>query len=276
MLKAKAVGAMLLLMLCTTLAAAQEATKNIFVVPEQKILGAEKAIALGKLVRLRVSPIAKTPDYLVSSSYHWKVYDYDTSTGDLVELDDVVDLNGSIFFGAGVEAKKLKAICVCTHLYLVKDDKGVVKEAGTRTVMLTANVHIGKSDPSPGPDPLPAPDLPDGTYKLAKAAYQTAFSKVKSTTARTKGAAALAKSYRGIVGAIQAGTIPTMKEALTQSKTVNNQGLKDAGVEVSAWDDFGTAMEDIVYELYNAKKINNVTDLGAAWLEVARGLEKVK
>lgn len=271
-----------LLMLCTvaTAAVGRDDVKVNFVAPEQVIIGAEKNIPLGKLVRLRVSPLVKSPEYLSSSAYQWKVFEYDDKTGDLMELDDVVEMNGCVVFGAGIVAKKLKAMCICTYLFMVKDDKQQVREVATRTVVLTATITIGNPipppGPGPGPTPVPPPDLPDGQFKLARAAYQSATKAVVNPASRTKGAVALAKSYRGIASAISAGTIMDIKTALTKTKSANNQALSDAGIPLSEWNDFGTAMQDAVYLLYDANQIRNAADLAVAWLEVANGLERVR
>lgn len=265
------------LVLCTAVvagAAEPAAAKTSFVAPEQKILGADKVVPLGKLVRLRVSNPEAKAEHLASSAYQWKVYDYDAATGDMVELDDVVDLDGSVFFGAGIQPKKLKAICICTHLFLVKakvGDKDEVREVATRTVVLSAAVTIG--GPDPGPEPEPA--FPDGTYKLSKLAYKAAMG-VKNEVARTKGAAALAKSYRGSASSFAAGTVADLKAALAVSKTANNQALKDAGIDLSHWDPFGETLADAVFDHYSGDRLKTPKDLAAAWLEVAAGLEKVK
>jgi len=46
-----------------------------FVIPDQKIVGAETPIPLGELVDLSVSPIKSPPQYLVETTYTWKVLD---------------------------------------------------------------------------------------------------------------------------------------------------------------------------------------------------------
>jgi hypothetical protein len=267
--KRQVIGLVALALLCSA------ALGGDFVAPDQKIVGADKPISLGKLVRLRVSPLTTPPANLASSAYQWKVYDYDPSTGDPVELDDLVDLgNGSVFFGAGIQPKKLRVMCVATYLFLVKD-KDVVQEVATRTVVLTAVVTIGDGTPTPPPTPV-EPTFPDGTYKLSKTAYEAAVGKVKDPTARARGAAALAKSYKAQATALAAGTVADLKTALTKSKDANNQALKDAGIDLSAWDDFGTAMQGIVYDLYSSGSLKTPSDLGTAWFEVSAGLEKVK
>jgi hypothetical protein len=255
-----------------------------YVVPDQKILGDDRPINAGKLVKLGISPVNEPVEHLVSSAYKWKVYDYDTKNRELVELDDVMEGNepGTIFFGAGIESKKLHASCFITHVYFIKD-KDAIKEVGTRTKIVSATVIIGDPNPGPGPGPGPGPNpnpddpvFPDGTYKLSAAAYKAAMSKVTNADARAKGAAALHKSFKGLASSIAAGAFPTLKAALVQSKVANNQALKDAGVALSDWDGFGVALEDVVYDLYASKKIGTAADLGTAWLEVAAGLEKVK
>lgn len=267
-------------------AAAAEPRKTDFVVPGQTILGAEKPVKPGKLVRLRVSPVGEKPQHLASTSYTWKVYeqtpDSDPKELDLSEIDDLMDReDGSVFFGSGTDSKKLMAQCVVTHLYLVKGGDGKVTEAATRTVLLTTKVTIGEkpkppTPPVPPPTPTPTPTFPDGQYKLSANAWKWATDKVSDAKARTDGSRALAKSYRDLAASIAAGADKDLLAALKKSKPTNNAALTEAGVEIDAWDAFGEELQDYVYNLYTSKKLNTAADLGLAWLEVAAGLEKVK
>lgn len=263
--------ALLLLLLWTGVVLGQ--TRTDFDAPKQTILGAEKPIALGRLVRLRVSPLEKTPAHLLSSAYTWKIFDGAS------ELDDVMDLNGSVFFGAGIENRRLTAHCIATHLFAVRGSDNRITEIATRTVWMTVVVVIGQGPqppPGPGPGPEPEPTFPDGQYQLAQKAYTWANSKVSDPLARTKGAEALARSFRGLASAIAAGADKELVKALEKAKAANNRALQEAGIRIVDWDGFGNDLMDYTYRLYTDKKLNTVQDLGVAWNEIAAGLEKVK
>jgi len=98
-----------------------------FVIPEQKIVGAEVPIPLGELVDLSISPIQSTPKFLVSTTYSWKVFD------GYIEKR-IRNYENGVFFGSGIQAKKLKVIVSITHLYVVKDNEKLL-EAATRTIL---------------------------------------------------------------------------------------------------------------------------------------------
>ncbi len=262
---------------------AEQAAKPVFVVPEQKLVGADEPIPLGELVELSASPIKSPPTYLASTSYTWRVAE------DMRLQKFRTNPDGSVWWAAGVVDKTMWVTCSVTHLYLVKDAEGRITQVSTRNVILFAKVVIGKGSPrpgpvpvppgpGPGPGPAPAPDpvFPDGQYKLAALAYKSAAVKVTDPTARTKGSEALARSYEGVASAIAAGTLKDLTAALAATKAANNKAIADAGVDAAKWEAFGVDLQDAVYALYQAKKINSVADLGTAWLEISAGLKKVK
>lgn len=259
-----------MLVLCTSLLSAQT-PPAVFVVPTIKILGAESPVEIGDIVDLSVSKPATASQWLASSSYIWRVLDGG-------KVKKVHNYDGGVIFGTGLTPRQVMVDCVATHLFIVKDGDKVTQVA-TRTVILTTMVTIGAPvPPSPiPPNPVPpAPAFPDGTYKLSQAAYTAAMTKVTDVTARVKGAAALAKSCRGLQSTFAAGGAADLATALKQSKTVNNQALKDAGVDLTKWDDFGGVLQDAIYQFYKDKKLNTPADLGVMWGEVAVGLEGVK
>jgi len=84
-----------------------------FIIPEQKIVGAELPIPLGELVDLSISPVQSAPKFLVSTTYAWKVFDGYAEKR-------IRNYENGVFFGSGIQAKKLKVIVAITHLYVIR------------------------------------------------------------------------------------------------------------------------------------------------------------
>ncbi len=273
-MKTRLLFASLLVLLTSLPCVAAPADK--FVVPEQKIEGADSPIPLGELVDLTISPIKTPPPNLASTSYVWRVYEDGVPK-------HVREYQEGIFFGAGIKPKKLLAECVVVYLYVVKDgDK--VTEIATRVNFLSADVVIGPPEPPPGPGPSPPPPapgpgpvLPDGKFKLAATAYSLAMSRVNlAAPARQASANAMAISLKAIASMIGSGVLKSPEDILKQTKQSNNDAIKAVSVDVAAWDNFGSGLEDVLVDLYKQKKLVVAADYATAWLELAAGLEQVK
>lgn len=250
---------------------ALQARAGTFDIPAQKLVGIDQTFELGELVVLGVSPVTQKPANYVSTSYLWKLRD-----GFRGKVFQTAPAGDQIFFGAGIKAKTLLVECIATHLYLVKDASGVVKEAATQTVVMDGQVNIGEGpEPDPTPTPTPTPSFPDGSYQLSKFSYEQATNSVPGSS-RQNGAAVLARSYRGVASAAQAGTIKTTAQFLAQTKQANDAALQQAGISAADWATFSGNLQDRLYTLYQNKQINTVADFAIAWNEIAAGLDKVK
>lgn len=261
------------------------ASATEFVTPKQKITGAEAPIALGELVNLSVSEIEDEPDYLVASSYKWRVFEGNTEKK-VVEIDS----GGAVFFGAGIQPRRMTAICAATHLYLVKEtitvgDKKieVVKEAGTRTSFLVTEIIIGTpppvppgpTPPGPGPTPPePAPAFPVGKYGLSKTTWELA-QKVP-VEGRAKVASALADSYKGVSAAIAAGAHKDPEQILKAIAASNQAALTSAGGSRETWLPFFVSLQETTYDFYTKGQINSPEDFRTSFLEISTGLAAVK
>ncbi len=258
-----------------------------FVMPHQTLSGAENPYDYGDLVVLSVSKITSKPEHWISSSTNWKVFDaliaQDGKTITFKEKKYLTGSSGEIILGTGIVQKKMVAIATTTHLYTVKDDKGVIGEIGTRTNSLMVEITIGSSPapipppgPTPNPSPGPSPVLPDGQYKLAAFAYTNAMSGVTNNAHRAAAAKALATAFRGQASAIDAGTIADVQGALTKMKSSNALAVTSAGGTRDEWLPFFTALQDNIFNLYNGQQISGVADFSTAWKEIANGLDQVK
>lgn len=235
-----------------------------FVVPQQKIVGAEAPVPLGELVDLTVSPIKDPPKHFVSCSIAWKVFDGDKEKR-------VREYQDGIFFGAGVVPKRMTALVAITYLYVVKEgDKAI--EITTRTVIISSPVIIGE-DPGPDPEPLaPEPSFPEARYNLQKKAYSLAINKVPAAI-RKGSATAVAKSFESMASAVAAGAIKEVDELLKKTAESNRAAV---GANKAAWEPFFKEMQETLYSLYESKQMVTATDFAEAWREVAAGLKSVK
>lgn len=235
-----------------------------FVVPQQKIVGAELPVPLGELVDLTVSPIKDAPKHFVSYSIAWKVFDGDKEKR-------VREYQDGIFFGAGVVPKKMTALVAITYLYAVKEgDKAT--EIATKTVIISSPVIIGE-DPGPTPDPsAPEPSLPEARYNLQKKSYYLAMSKVPAAI-RKGSASAVAKSFESMASAVAAGAIIEVDDLLKKTADSNRVAV---GANKAAWEPFFKEMQDTLYSLYESKQMVTASDFAEAWREVASGLKAIK
>jgi hypothetical protein len=235
-----------------------------FVVPQQKIVGAEAPVPLGELVDLTVSPIKDPPKHFVSCSIAWKVFDGDKEKR-------VRESQDGIFFGAGVVPKRMTALVAITYLYVVKEgDK--TSEIATKTVIISSIVIIGE-DPGPTPDPsVPDPVFPEGRYNLQKTAYSLAMGKVPAAT-RKGSATAVAKSFESMASAVAAGAVKEVDDLLKKTAESNRAAV---GANKAAWEPFFKEMQDTLYSLYEGKQMVTATDFAEAWREVAAGLKSLK
>jgi hypothetical protein len=244
-----------------------------FAVPTQAIEGAESPIRLGELVDLSVAPPTDKLDHYVSSTYAWKVLDYDARTGKWVEKKFRTYKEAGregIFFGAGVEPRRLKVFCAVSHLYVVRDGDKIVRTA-SRASFLSVDVQVGDPEPPTPPTPPtpPAPNFPDGKYKLASLAYQQGM---LVAAPRDAGARALARSYRDVARSDPAD----LKAFLLATKKSNDSALASVPGGVGPWEKWSDVLQDRLYELYSTKKLVTVADAKVAWDEIATGLEAVK
>jgi len=235
-----------------------------FVVPQQKIVGAESPVPLGELVDLTVSPIKDPPKHFVSCSIAWKVFDGDKEKR-------VREYQDGIFFGAGVVPKRMTALVAITYLYVVKEgDK--TSEIVTKTVIISSPVIIGE-DPGPDPEPsAPEPTFPEARYNLQKKAYSLAINKVPAAI-RKGSATAVAKSFESMASAVAAGAIKEVDELLKKTAESNRAAV---GANKTAWEPFFKEMQETLYSLYESKQMVTATDFAEAWREVAAGLKSVK
>ena len=235
-----------------------------FVVPQQKIVGAESPVPLGELVDLTVSPIKDPPKHFVSCSIAWKVFDGDKEKR-------VREYQDGIFFGAGVVPKRMTALAAITYLYVVKEGDKTI-EIITKTVIISSLVTIGE-DLDPAPDPAaPEPSFPEARYNLHKKAYSLAMGKVPAA-ARKGSAAAVAKSFESMASAVAAGAIKEVDDLLKKTAESNRAAV---GANKVAWEPFFKEMQDTLYSLYEDKQMVTATDFAEAWREVASGLKSVK
>lgn len=246
-----------------------------FVIPDQKIVGAETPIPLGELVDLSVSSIKNPPQYLVETTYTWKVLDGYTEKR-------VRPYDGGVFFGAGIQPKRLKAFVAVTYLYVVKEQDKII-ESAARTSFLSTDVLIGDEAPptpdvpTPTPNPEPEPVFPEGKYNLSKFIYDITKNKINiSKQDKAKQANALAKSFESIAAAIAAGTIDDQEDILKKTSEANRSAIQSVGGDKTKWEPAFIDIQEKLFGLYKDNKMTTKQDFASAWREIATGFKYFK
>lgn len=239
-----------------------------FIVPEQKIVGAELPIPLGELVDLSISPIQSAPKFLISTTYSWKVFDGYTEKR-------IRNYENGVFFGSGIQAKKLKVIVSITHLYIVKDNEKLL-EAATRTNFISTDVFIGEQEPDVPVEPEVEPEFTDSKYNLSKFAYENAKLVKLSKQDKVKQCAAIAASFDGIAAAIAAGAITTLEDILKKTAESNKSALTRSGGDKVKWEPLFTGIQERLFDLYKTNKMQTKEDFSIAWGEISSGLKLIK
>jgi hypothetical protein len=255
-------GCVLALMLSVGVAFGQDR-----VVPEQKIVGAEKAVPLGEIVFLSLSKVETPPAGYVKFHVAWKVMD----GGKEKPFRTMPD--GSIFFGSGVSKRMITVYACVSYLYEERKDNQLVS-ADVRSALITTQVQIGDGviPPPPNPD-NPDPVFPDGKYKLSASVYKVAKEKVAAED--RPAASALAKSFRAKAQDIKDGKHTKIEDILSETTKSNRDALDKAGVARAKWDVFFSTLQEDIYKLYQDKKLVTPADFTTAWIEIADGLDKV-
>jgi len=239
-----------------------------FVILEQKIVGAEVPIPLGELVDLSISPIQSTPKFLVSTTYSWKVFD------GYIEKR-IRNYENGVFFGSGIQAKKLKVIVSITHLYVVKDNEKLL-EAATRTNFISTDVFIGEQEPDTPPEPEIEPEFGESKYQLSKFIYENVKLLKISKSDKAKQSAAIATSFDSMAAAIAAGTISTLEDILKKTAESNKLALTKSGGDRTKWEPLFTEIQEKLFDLYKTNKMQTKEDFAIAWREISSGLKLIK
>jgi hypothetical protein len=260
----KLLGCALGFLLCFAVVQAQTPDR---VIPEQKVVGAEKPIPLGDIVFLSLSKVESPPAGYVKYSVTWKVID----GGKEKPFRTMPD--GSIFFGSGVTKRVITVYASVSYLYEDRKDKQII-DADVRGNLIITQVQIGDGNVPPPPDPdNPDPTFPDGKYKLAARVYKIAKEKVAPEDRAA--ATVLSKSFRSKAQEIKDGKYSKVEDILQETTKSNRDALDKAGINRAKWDAFFTTLQEDIYTLYSDKKLVAVGDYAIAWVEIADGLEKV-
>jgi hypothetical protein len=239
-----------------------------FIVPEQKIVGAEVPIPLGELVDLSISPIQSTPKFLVSTTYSWKVFDGYAEKR-------IRNYENGVFFGSGIQAKKLKVIVAITHLYVVKENEKLL-EVATKTNFISTDVFIGEPEPDTPPEPEVEPEFGESKYQLSKFVYDGVKNIKLSKTDKIKQSTAISASFESIASAIAAGSITTLEDILKKTAESNKFALTKSGGDRAKWESLFTEIQEKLFDLYKTSKMQTKEDFATAWREISSGLKLVR
>lgn len=262
-----------------------------FILPQRAIIGGDVPIRKGEMVLLSVSPLTDVP-HLKNVSYSWKVLD----TNYKEKQNVVIWPDGTkVFFGAGLENKKLLVLLVMTYHYEVKDASGKISESAVRSSgILLSEVLIG-DDPNPTPPgpspvppgpqptppnpptPVPTPVVPDTKFGLAKYAFNTVNEKVQlNSVEKAKVARVFASCFDGVAAAASAGTIKDIKEFLTKTREAMESAIAREGINKQTIQAADDAIGQKLYELYKDRKLVSLQDFIEAFRELSTGLSYIK
>ncbi len=252
------------------------------------IHGADKTIPVGGIVDLSVSDADK-PANAVSFSTDWVIFELPSGLERHFKFVREIDPAGApvtegVVFGTGKDSTELIVVCSKTYLLVTKEmDK--ITLTGTKTELLRARVIIGEGSPDPEPAPPkpkppgPAPVFPDGKFGLAKTMYDICMtnekSRVKPGESREAGAKALVKALRGVKASIAAKVLTDPVDILKKSGEANSSAIKSAGVSREEWLPAFTALQEVLFDLYEQDKLKTASDFETALGEIADGVEKV-
>lgn len=248
-----------------------------FILPKQRILGAEEPIPLGELVMLSVSEMEEKPKYLDQAKYKWKIFENGKERTTGIRFYD-----NNVFFGSGVRPKKMIALVSASYLYVVREDDkqdGNVKEFGLLQNFFSVEIVIGDGPPGPDPEPPvppnpdPEPNFPEGKFGLTKFTYNLVKNVNLLPAERVRLCQALANSFTSIVKQIDDGKITDLKHGLVDAEASNAKALGDKS---TAFKPFGLALQKFLFEQYSKGTLRTAKDLGVAFLEVSTGLSAVK
>ena len=249
------------------------------------ILGAEKPIPVGGIVDLHISDAGKPAD-AVSFSTDWVVFELPSGAERRFKFVREIDPAGSpilegVVFGTGRNSSELIVTCSVTYLLVTKEMDKIVN-VGTRTELLRTRVTIGDGvlptppGPTPTPTPpVPVPVFPDGKFGLAKTMYDLCMTKVPAGESRANGAQALVKSLRGVRASIAAKVLSQPADILKKAAEANGSAIRTAGVSREEWLPCFTALQEVLFDLYDKNKLVTAADFEAALGELADGVEKV-
>jgi hypothetical protein len=237
-------------------------------VPDQKITGGEQPIPLGDVVFLSLSKIDKAPDGYVKHSVSWKVIDGNRNVNFRVMED------GSIFFGSGIQKRKITVIASVGYLFGSKKETGF-DEVDVKSVILSTVVQIGDGNIPDPVDPVDPdePSFPPGKFGLSKKMYDLAKSKV--TLIDRVGSKSLAESFRKSAKEIKDKKLTKIEDIAKMTTLNNRKALEEIGMNRDKWVPFFDDFSEILYKLYEDKKLIKPEDFITAWEEIADGLQKV-
>lgn len=249
--------------------------KNLHVIPNTKIEGAENVIPYGELVQVTVKSDNNVPN-LYKTTHSWKVYDENHKVKNVYTSPD----GKTLIFGAGIKKTKFLVVLDTTYTFVDKDDKGVITGVETiSTGIDDAVVKIGEDDvvppkpPGPGPDPeppLPPKPLPDSPLGLVKPSVD-AFNLMKAPS-KAVVAKLVADNYNLIKNKIAGQEIKTLKDAYAQLSELNGKALRENKADFAEWNVWDQTVKKSVYDLYLAKKLTVLEDYIGAYAEIANSL----
>jgi hypothetical protein len=238
------------------------------------------AVAPGDIAVVGATVSNQYPTYVKTQSFEWTV----SENG---YMKRVWSNGNKVMFGAGINPTTIQVDVKATFVYTV----------GTSDVTITATksdaVVVAGPTPTPTPvpptptPPNPTPTPPSPTPPVpptptpvpaltgaAKFAYDSAMT---YGPADKSSAAVLSSSFAQIAAQIGNNTAYNDPATLlNDTHEANNAALAAKGYKGLVWDNWGKALQNYLWDLYQAKGLATTDDFKKVWGEIATGLSYVK
>lgn len=250
----------------------QVVNNNDIASPIPEIIGGDKPIKYGKIVKLSVKPLDPKPTNLIATTYLWRTH---PDESDIFAWPD----NTTIAFGVGTADNTIEVELIACYLFISKDDNGN-QQASQKVSVVTKNIVVGNGEqPSPAPTPTPTPDVVDkfGLSPLISNWYATI---PLDLSVKRVNAIALSASMRNIASNIRNDSkqnppvIWKPEDIVSRTVKSNQMSIPDAS-QTMAWKmSFFTNLNAKLKELVATGGLTAAIDYADAWDVIANSLLK--
>ena len=254
---------------------------------KQTLLGLEKEVAPGQLIKIKVSPMQVTSENTVTAIYKFALLENgklsnNCETLTTSEKNTDPPKTGSDFI--------MTTLCDNTIKYQVIFSVTYIEtKTGTKEVISVTNSPVAIYDVKvsgykpPTPNPTPNPDnIPDSNFGLIRIVYLEC---IKMELDKDKKAIlfdALANTFSAMQSKIAAGVykdstnedeqIDRVETFLKETKTSVNDAIKKTGIDPKIFDGkVDVAIQGVLSKAYDAGKMKKFADYQSAWAEIAEG-----
>lgn len=250
---------------------------------KQTLIGLEKEISPGNLVRVKISPLTVqaggntiTAIYKFALLEDGKISPNGETLTPTERSGDPVRTGPDFILSIPPNSTiKYQVIFAVTY---------IETKAGTTEVVGVSNIPIAVYDVKvAGYVPPPTPNnVPEGAFGFIRAVYQESIKLNVDKDKKIKLFTNLANTFSGLSSKIAAGIykddsdetkqINNVETFLKDTKVAVNDAIKDSGIEPKVLDgNIDVLIKGILEKLYNEGKMRKFADYQASWAEIAEG-----